>query len=149
MLSVVERFNMSRNYFVVKPYSVGNMCWSIRNKKYSSIFRKVSELRNNIEAGTIFPVNETINIISSRVFNTCDQCQGFTREQACKILNFCAQDHIYVFEDFFYEQINGASMRGCISPHQFTCICLIMKRYGYTIVQGKGIQAYFVLQVCG
>ena len=65
---------------------------------------------------TNIPVNETINIILDRFFITCDQYQSFTKKQFCEMLNLCTNYNIFVFEDKFYQQIDGALMCGCISP---------------------------------
>ena len=62
------------------------------------------------------PVNKVINSIFGRLFNTCDKYQGFTKKQFRQMSNLRAEDNIFVFEDKFYHEIDGAPIGRCVSP---------------------------------
>ena len=66
---------------------------------------------------TNIPANKTKNIILDKLFNTCDQYQGFTKKHFREMLNLCTIDSIFLFEGKLYKQINGAPMGVAFSLH--------------------------------
>ena len=64
---------------------------------------------------TNIPLDETINITANLMYNDNDDFRGMTKKDFIQLMNLCAKDNYFIFNDNLYKQIDGCAMGSPIS----------------------------------
>ena len=59
---------------------------------------------------TNVPLDETIEISVKKLFGRKKKYKGFSKEQFKKLLSLAVKDSFFLFDDIYYEQVDGVAM---------------------------------------
>ena len=65
---------------------------------------------------TNIPLNETIDIISNRIFSNCQRFQGLNRPEFEKLLTLSVKNCHFMFNSCLFHQIDGVAMGSRLGP---------------------------------
>ena len=65
---------------------------------------------------TNIPLDETIEIITNRLFSDCPKYMNFSREQFKELLEFSVKESPFIFNNNVYIQTDGVAMGSCLGP---------------------------------
>ena len=65
---------------------------------------------------TNVPLDETIDIAVNKLFGRKKKYEGFSKEQFRKLLSLAVKNSFFLFNDTYYEQLDGAAMGSPLGP---------------------------------
>ena len=65
---------------------------------------------------TNVPLDETIEISVKKLFGRKKKYKGFSRQQFKKLLSLAVKDSFFLFDDTYYEQVDGVAMGNPLGP---------------------------------
>ena len=79
----------------------------------------MSEIKILISSWHLFtnvPLDETIDITVNKLFGKKKKYEGFNRDQFRKLLSLAVKNSFFLFNDKYYEQIDGVAMGSPLGP---------------------------------
>ena len=101
--------------FTVNEYTVSDLfsfCMEIKDKD-SSLFMALFNIQSLF---TNIPLDETINICVDRAFQNKRKVKGLLKRQFKQLLTLAVKSSCFVFNDIYYQQIDGVAMGSPLGP---------------------------------
>ena len=99
----------SNQYTVKDSFSFVEDILTVKSAPYLCSFDIVSLFTN-------IPLDETMNICIDKVFQNRDKVDNLSRRQFKKLLLIAAKQNHFMFEDKFYDQLDGVGMGSPLGP---------------------------------